>query len=563
MAGNTQQFGIQGGANTSTVISGVNTFNNLRLENQLIELTSLVRQLAIRQHQQVAQRVCGICTSMEHPTDTCPILQKNELENIEFVGADSNLEDSCIRTGSLIISNFRGNRTSRIRIEDLDQPRRIKPIINSKDLGGTTGRHGEPNAVSQFWNDHLPDDSKSERELAWRGYEAVESYHTEVETQPGADSQLQQPAKSVPLSFPNRAILAKRYEIDEDLLKLFRKVEINIPLLDAIQQIPKYAKFLKELCVNRRKKMNGIVEIRGVVSSLCLNLGIFVVPCTISSRTFTDAMLDLGASINVMPASIYKLLNLGDLEPTGMEIQLANRSVVQPLGVLEDVLVQVNKLIFPKDFYVVDMEDESSRERSTLILGLPFYMTAKTKIDVKFNIIEALKHPAEDHSIFSIGAIDGLMEEYFRLGTGHASLADFVNISDIIDCFCTVAVKADSEILSNILHFSYSGNSIFDLIHCRIDEVPRNSQHAKFLFTGTNKQGVKGAANIIRAESDSRIKFQEADQAESATTNRKDHALSRFLSQSTERAAPIFNTLKNGDAFVWTIESKEAFLRLK
>ncbi|RDX78371.1 hypothetical protein CR513_41361, partial [Mucuna pruriens] len=67
---------------------------------------------------------------------------------------------------------------------------------------------------------------------------------------------------------------------------------------------------------------------------------IFSVPCTIGGCTFADAMLDLGASINVMPASTYRSLNFGDLEPTGMTIQLANRSIVQPLGVLEDVLVQ-------------------------------------------------------------------------------------------------------------------------------------------------------------------------------------------------------------------------------
>ncbi|RDX98399.1 hypothetical protein CR513_18677, partial [Mucuna pruriens] len=67
-------------------------------------------------------------------------------------------------------------------------------------------------------------------------------------------------------------------------------------------------------------------------------------------------MLDLGASINVMPTSIYKALNFGDLEPTGMTIQVANRSIVQPLGILEDV----NELIFPANFYVLNMEDETS-----------------------------------------------------------------------------------------------------------------------------------------------------------------------------------------------------------
>ncbi|RDX92493.1 hypothetical protein CR513_25363, partial [Mucuna pruriens] len=140
---------------------------------------------------------------------------------------------------------------------------------------------------------------------------------------------------------------------------MFRKVEINIPLLDAIKQISKYVKFLKELCVHKRGKMKGKggVELSGIVSA---ETRIFSIPCTIDDHTFVDAMLDLEASINVMLTSVYKSLNFGALEPTRMTIQLANRSVVQPLGVLEDVLVQVNELIFPTDFYVLDMEDETS-----------------------------------------------------------------------------------------------------------------------------------------------------------------------------------------------------------
>ncbi|RDX78781.1 hypothetical protein CR513_40888, partial [Mucuna pruriens] len=185
---------------------------------------------------------------------------------------------------------------------------------------------------------------------------------TEADSKPNADSQ-PRPEKTVPLSFPTRTISARKPESNEELLKMFRK-------------IPKYAKFLKELCVHKRKKMKGSVEVGGIMSALtrneefttgaqqalpkkCRDPGIFSIPCTIGDCTFVDAMLDLEASINVMPTSIYKSLNFGDLEPIGMTIQLANRSVVQPLGVLEDVLVQVNELIFPADFYVLDMEDET------------------------------------------------------------------------------------------------------------------------------------------------------------------------------------------------------------
>ncbi|RDX98408.1 hypothetical protein CR513_18687, partial [Mucuna pruriens] len=127
--------------------------------------------------------------------------------------------------------------------------------------------------------------------------------------------------------------------------------------------------------------MKGGVELGGIVSALtknddliagtrqalpkkCQEPEIFSVPCTIGDCTFADAMLDLGASINVMLTSIYKSLNCEDLEPTGMTIY-----VVQPLGVLEDVLGQVDELIFLADFYVLDMEDETLGKWSTLILG--------------------------------------------------------------------------------------------------------------------------------------------------------------------------------------------------
>ncbi|RDX76483.1 hypothetical protein CR513_43511, partial [Mucuna pruriens] len=176
-----------------------------------------------------------------------------------------------------------------------------------------------------------------------------------------ADSELMPTHK-----YPNR--ITRKLESDEELLKMFQK-------------IPKYAKFLKEFYVHKRRKMKGGVELGGIVSTLtknddiitgaqqalpkkCRVPEIFSVPCTIGNCTFADAMLDLGASINVMPASIYKFLNFGDLEPTKMTIQLENRSVVQPLGVPEDVLVQVNELIFLADFYVLDMEDETSGEFS-------------------------------------------------------------------------------------------------------------------------------------------------------------------------------------------------------
>ncbi|RDX98628.1 hypothetical protein CR513_18417, partial [Mucuna pruriens] len=227
--------------------------------------------------------------------------------------------------------------------------------------------------------------------------------------------------KTVPLPFPTRTISTRKPESHEELLKMLRKVEINIPLLDVIKQIPKYAKFLKELCVHKRKKMKG--------------------------------------------------------KPTRMTIQLANRSVVQPLGVLEDVLVQVNELIFPADFYVLDMEDETSGKGSTLILGRSFLMTARTKIDVhtgtlsmefgdtlvQFNIFEAMKHPTEDHSLFGIDLINELIKECLQLNSSSEDSESFAGSTDSIGCLWSITAEADYDEVYDLFSFEDENTDLADL----------------------------------------------------------------------------------------------------
>ncbi|XP_050111753.1 uncharacterized protein LOC126590308, partial [Malus sylvestris] len=220
-----------------------------------------------------------------------------------------------------------------------------------------------------------------------------------------------------------------------DILETFRKVQVNIPLLDAIKQVPRYAKFLKELCTTRRRISNKeVVQVSENVSAVlqrklppkCKDPGSFTIPCVIGNTKFEHCMLDLGASINVMPYSIYASMNLGELKNDGVIIQLADRSNAYPKGVLEDVLVQVGNLIFPADFYVLDMEDSPHSTPLPILLGRPFMKTARTKIDVfkgtltmefdgeviDFNLSESIKFPKDDHSCFSIDIIDDLAQDF-------------------------------------------------------------------------------------------------------------------------------------------------------
>ncbi|XP_073137049.1 uncharacterized protein [Henckelia pumila] len=137
-------------------------------------------------------------------------------------------------------------------------------------------------------------------------------------------------------------------------------------------------------------------------------------------------MLDLGASINVMPYSIYASLKLGPLKKTGIVIQLADRSNAYHRGVVEDVLVQVNNLVFLADFYVLDVENGD--HNSPILLGKSFLKTSMTKIDVHsgtltmkfdgevvmFNIYDAMKFPNSDDCVFSVDILDYLAQECFE-----------------------------------------------------------------------------------------------------------------------------------------------------
>ncbi|CAN6583791.1 unnamed protein product [Malus baccata var. baccata] len=166
--------------------------------------------------------------------------------------------------------------------------------------------------------------------------------------------------------FPSRFLQSKNEEEEKDVLETFRKVQVNIPLLDAIKQIPKYAKCLKKLCTTKKRfREKEVVQVSENVSAIlqrklppkCKDPGSFTIPCVIGNTRFKSAMLDLGASINVMPYSVYASMNLGALKNDGVIIQLADRSNAYPKGVLEDVLVQVNHLVFPADFYVLEMDE--------------------------------------------------------------------------------------------------------------------------------------------------------------------------------------------------------------
>ena len=136
-------------------------------------------------------------------------------------------------------------------------------------------------------------------------------------------------------------------------------------------------------------------------------LGSFTIPCFIGKYEFKKALCDFGDSINLMPLLMVQILSLGELTPTTITLLMADKSMAQPEAVLEDVLVKVGKFIFPVDFVIMKMEEDT---QVPLLLGRPFLAIGVALIDmqkgeltlrvgeeaVHFNINKGLEQPDVD-----------------------------------------------------------------------------------------------------------------------------------------------------------------------
>ena len=193
--------------------------------------------------------------------------------------------------------------------------------------------------------------------------------------------------------FPRRLASKKQNEQVEKILEIFKQVKVNVPLLDAIQQVPSYAKFLKDMCT--RKRTTNVPKkafLAASVSSLLNNHlptkhkdpGCPTISCIIGETRFNRALLDLGASVNLLPYSVYQQLDLGELKPTRVTLQLADRSVKVPKGVVEDVLIKVGDFVFPVDFVVLETEHiPNLPNQIPVILGRPFLATSNALINCR------------------------------------------------------------------------------------------------------------------------------------------------------------------------------------
>ena len=242
---------------------------------------------------------------------------------------------------------------------------------------------------------------------------------------------------SVPPPFP-QALRKKKNSVNEtEIIEVLRQVKVNIPLLDMIKQVPTYANFLKDLCTVKRglnvnkkafltEQVSAIIECKILVKykdprcpTISVNIGGFSVE---------KALLDLRASVNLLPYSMYKQLGLGELKPTSITLSLPDRSIKILKGTIEDVLIQVDKFYYPVGFVVLDTEPVAvGANHVPIILGRPFLATSNAIINCRngvmqltfgnmtlelniFHLSKRHMHPVED-DYEEVCIIDTILEE--------------------------------------------------------------------------------------------------------------------------------------------------------
>ena len=254
----------------------------------------------------------------------------------------------------------------------------------------------------------------------------------------------------------SQALRKKKNHVNQtEMLPVLRQVKVNIPLLDMIKQVPTYAKFLKDLCtvkwsLNVNKKAFLTEQVSAIIGNKTpvkyKDPGCPTISVNIGGTSVEKALLDLGASVNLLPYSMYKRLGLGELKSTSITLSLADRSIKIPKGTIEDVLIQVDKFYYPVDFVVLDTEPVAvGPNHIPIILGRPFLATSNAIINCRNGVMQlTFGNMTLELNIFHLGKrhmhsegddfeevciLDNILEEQ----ANHQQMQDILT-SELFDC---------------------------------------------------------------------------------------------------------------------------------
>ncbi|XP_027166713.1 uncharacterized protein LOC113766757 [Coffea eugenioides] len=299
-----------------------------------------------------------------------------------------------------------------------------------------------------------------------------------------------------------------------------------------------------------------------------------------------------------MPKTIYVSLNLGPLTETAIIIQLVDRTNAYPERLVEDVLVQVNELVFPADFYILGMGDEKLLNPSPILLGRPFLSTARTTIDVNestlsmefdgkivnFNIFEAMKYPEESNSVFALSVIEPIVQETFELDCEDALEVAFIKhlelgvtlnvdmrdeLHDTVEALHSLPTIPSRYELSSLFVPKTQTKLLPSVAQVRLEDDAKPVKQAQRRLNSLMMEVVKKEilklleVGIIFAILDSLWGTSDRDNTGGPGKDHIHLPIWRFIKDFSKIGAPIFELLQKDVTFDFTNECKVAFDKLK
>ncbi|GKE68711.1 hypothetical protein Tco_1526783 [Tanacetum coccineum] len=191
-----------------------------------------------------------------------------------------------------------------------------------------------------------------------------------------------------PIPFPNRLKQHAEEALVHEIMDSLKKIKIKRPLLKEIRRTDNYPNHMKDLVANKQlTEEDDEVRMNPRCSALLQNHlppkendpGSFILSCSIRRLDFNNALADLGASISIMPFSMFKCLGRGKLKPIDMVLEMADDTICIPKGIVKNLLIKIDKNFLPVYFVIFDMIEDF---RMPVILERPLLATAHAKVDI-------------------------------------------------------------------------------------------------------------------------------------------------------------------------------------
>ncbi|XP_070029148.1 uncharacterized protein [Nicotiana sylvestris] len=315
--------------------------------------------------------------------------------------------------------------------------------------GGEASTSKQKEVVSDVVDVHNDDDPTVDKQMSEEnvnGEVGIDIHDNEGETQndvnPSREHVIDIPKMVMPKAkaplprppppYPQKPAKQKNENQFKKFIVMMKSLSINVPLVEDLEQMPGYTKFIKDLVTKKRsmdcETIKMTYQVSAIVHSMAPKLedpDAFTVPCTIGSADFAKALCDLGASINLMPYSIFKILGIGQPRATSMRLQMAYRTMKWPLGIIDDVLVRVDKFILLADFMIIDCEVDYE---VPIILKRPFLEIGKPNSTEVCSFVDRVAEVIVDETSAMINLDDPLEAVLLNYDvTEDEGLVEYVN----------------------------------------------------------------------------------------------------------------------------------------